>query len=340
MDQMDGLELSLRIHYRPELERPLVLLLSSVGRHFEASVVREAGISRWLTKPVSPSELLDALTDAWEGQRRPDARSAEPSASPAAPGQLRVLLAEDSVVNQKVAMRMLDRLGCQVEVAANGAQAVEMAARTPYDLIFMDCQMPEMDGYEATRRIRENEGEARHAPIVALTAHAMAGDRERCLAAGMDDYLSKPVPREDMETMLRRYAGAASGLPGDVPAPRRDGRFDTDMLLRAVDRDRAILEELARLFRGQSLGQLAELRAALEASDARVVHRTGHALKGSLASLYAKEAAALAHEVEEAGRSGNMELARRVLPKLEEQVRAIPDELLELARTLTGTEDA
>jgi CheY-like chemotaxis protein/HPt (histidine-containing phosphotransfer) domain-containing protein len=298
---------------------------------------------------VSPSELLDALTDAWDGLAHAApapaehaGRTAHAEPTPA----LRVLLAEDSVVNQKVAVRMLGKLGCRVDVAKNGREAVEMAAETAYDVIFMDCQMPEMDGYEATRLIREREGEGRHTPIVALTAHAMAGDRERCLAAGMDDYLSKPVPREGMEAVLRRYADAElsdeaalhGAGQGASDRPAAEPSFDKDTLLRAVDRDPEMIAELARLFRRQALPQLEELRAAVAAGDAESVRRLGHALKGGLATLYAREAAALAHEVEEAGKAGNPKDALRVLPKLEEHVRAIPDELAELARAIAATE--
>jgi HPt (histidine-containing phosphotransfer) domain-containing protein len=138
--------------------------------------------------------------------------------------------------------------------------------------------------------------------------------------------------------MLRRYARSAAKPAGGDGSSRSDGPIDMATLLRAVDHDRPILEELARLFRDQSVEQLAQLRAALDARDADAVRRIGHALKGGLATLFAKETVALAHEVEEAGRSGNLEIAGRVLPRLEEQVRAIPGELLDLARTLGDTE--
>src|SRR5262249_45233977 len=157
--------------------------------------------------------------------------------------------AEDNVVNQKLAVRILERLGCQVELAVNGAVAVEMIAATEYDLVLMDCQMPELDGYEATRRIRARERGLKRIPIVAMTANAMAGDREECLAAGMDDYVSKPVKPGEIAAALRRWAGSGSVSPSAKDEPQsneleRGGEIADP--LRALDpmRDRRTEEHL------------------------------------------------------------------------------------------------
>ncbi len=171
-----------------------------------------AGIDGWVAKPVKPKQLCEALLHVLAHEAiSPKASST--IAAPAKPephstGGLRVLLAEDNVVNQKVAVFMLQRLGCSADVAANGIEALEALTRRHYDVIFMDCQMPEMDGYEAARRIRNLDGDAAGIPIVAMTANAMQGDREECLRAGMDDYISKPVKIEDLEASLARVLKA------------------------------------------------------------------------------------------------------------------------------------
>ena len=337
MEEMDGLELAGRIQGAGDIETPLILLLSSVGRHFDSQIVARAGIARWLTKPVSPSDLFNTITEGWAGRER----RARPRGAPAAPvvPHARVLLAEDSLVNQRVAVRNLQKLGCEVDVASTGAEAVAMSERTSHAMIFMDCQMPEMDGYEATRRIRVREGTAQHTPIVALTAHALAGDRERCLAAGMDDYLSKPVAIPDLLAVVTRYAGsgAAPATEPALSAPPAAARIDAAAILAMVDHEAPVVAELARLFEAQAIPQLAELSAA---GDADAVRRLGHALKSSAATLYARGAAALAHDVEEAGRSGNVDAARSLSARLAEEVRGVQDELNALARGMnSGTEE-
>jgi len=189
----------------------------------EAAHVEEAGFAGYLIKPVKPSLLFDCLLAVLGGEasgaegRAPASLVTRQRLAEEAPGgkqkhrQPRVLLAEDNLVNQKVATRLLERLGCSAEVAANGREAAEALERSDYDLVLMDCQMPEMDGFEAAARIRSMEGRGR-TPIIAMTASGMEGDRERCIAAGMNDYIAKPVSRRALGQVLKKWLGEAPTL--------------------------------------------------------------------------------------------------------------------------------
>src|SRR5438067_398970 len=213
MPDMDGVELTRRIRADAALAGVAVILLTAFGMREDAERAREAGVLRCLTKPVRASLLHDALHAALG--READLPAAHAPAGrvvePLRPG-IRVLLAEDNPVNQDVASRQLARLGIEAHVAGNGREAVEALARASYDVVLMDCYMPEMDGFAATAEIRRREtGIGRHTPIVAMTASALAGDRERCLRAGMDDYVSKPGKREKRREVPAHWAGAAAG---------------------------------------------------------------------------------------------------------------------------------
>jgi CheY-like chemotaxis protein len=215
MPDEDGVHLGLRIQANPLLRGLPVILLTSSGEGLEEEQARRAGIRRVLFKPVRQSSLLDAILTSLVGEDiRQTARAlttphteAEPVAKateePRRKGRL--LVAEDNPVNQRLALKLLEKLGYEVELAANGREAVEKALRGGWDAILMDCQMPEVDGYEATGVIRSREPADVHVPIIAMTANAMKGDRERCLDAGMDDYLSKPVNRGELEAVLGRW---------------------------------------------------------------------------------------------------------------------------------------
>ncbi len=221
MPAMDGEALGLAIQSDPSLRGTIgLILLSSSSRWATKGQLIAAGFAVSLVKPARQSQLLDTLGAVWAGfggtanteapaQDRPAAAS---NASAAAPTkglrQARVLVAEDNLVNQKVALKMLERLGCEVELANNGREAIDMLERGEYDLVFMDCQMPELDGFEATAEIRRRYG--REIPIVAMTANAMEGDRERCIAAGMDDYISKPVKPATFKAAIERWLAAKS----------------------------------------------------------------------------------------------------------------------------------
>ena len=219
LPDMDGESLGRMIKDDPALRETLLVMLTSVGQRGDAKRVSEVGFSAYLVKPVSPPQLLDALSTVLgtykEGisttliTRHTLAESQTAKAVPVPkqekPIHARMLVVEDNVVNQRMAMRMLEKLGCRVDVAANGLEAVEMVERLKYDLVFMDCQMPEMDGYEATAEIRRREDASKHTLIIAMTAHTMQGDREKCLKAGMDDYIAKPIKKESLLKMMEKW---------------------------------------------------------------------------------------------------------------------------------------
>lgn len=202
-----------------------LVILTTVGRRGDGSTAQALGIDAYLTKPIRQSQLLECFCHLLCGVV--PASSPDASASAASPlitrhtltethatTVPRLLLAEDNPVNQKVACKMLEKLGYRVDVAGNGQEAVAAHERAPYPLIFMDCQMPELDGFEATALIRKMEGKSAHTPIVAMTANAMQGDRERCLAAGMDDYVAKPIRPKELQTVLETWLGHRAARTG------------------------------------------------------------------------------------------------------------------------------
>lgn len=230
MPEMDGLTLARAIKADPALAATRLIMLTSLGHHYTAAELREAGIDAYLVKPVKQSRLYDTLVTVVGGAKaeRDLVETAAPLPPAAAPDRpmLRVLVAEDNQTNQKVAMAQLRKLGCTVDIAANGLEALEALSQATYDLIFMDCQMPEMDGYEATRTIRKREADQGHpcpwpvpAYIIAMTANAMLGDREKCLAVGMDDYVSKPMRLSELQVAMNRWRAALSARNPPPGAP-------------------------------------------------------------------------------------------------------------------------
>jgi signal transduction histidine kinase/DNA-binding response OmpR family regulator len=209
MPRMDGITFAHRLHEDPAFARVPIVMLSSYADRTRNAEARAAGIRRILTKPVRRAQLTEALAAALApevvAKTAPPKVARHSQATPTSPA--RILVAEDNPVNQQLARAMLLRLGYQTDVVGNGQEAVESVKNVPYDLVLMDCQMPVMDGFEATRAIRERENGARHTRIVAVTANAMEGDRERCLDAGMDDYLSKPFRAGDLRRVLDRWLG-------------------------------------------------------------------------------------------------------------------------------------
>jgi CheY-like chemotaxis protein len=219
MPGMDGLTLARTIKAEPALAGTRLIILTSLGHAIAPSELQAAGIDSYLVKPVKQSRLYDRLVEAI-GRAQSDPVAARPAVvrpppAGSAPARVKILVAEDNAVNQKVALAQLRKLGHVADAVGNGLEAMAALEQVPYEVIFMDCQMPEMDGYAATQGIRRREAAAilagrPHAPvhIVAMTANAMQGDREKCLAAGMDDYISKPVREADLRAALDRWSAS------------------------------------------------------------------------------------------------------------------------------------
>jgi two-component system sensor histidine kinase/response regulator len=210
MPEMDGFSLVERIRQSPQLATATIMMLTSAGHQRDAARCRELGIAAYLLKPIRQSELREAIARVLGSREQPDTTPLMTRFSvqdaPAHATSLRVLLAEDNLVNQRVGTRLLEKRGHRVVIAANGREALLALEKERFDLVFMDLQMPEIDGFAATATIREKEkGTGKHQEVIALTAHAMTGDRERCLAFGMDAYLSKPIRPQELDLLLQKY---------------------------------------------------------------------------------------------------------------------------------------
>jgi signal transduction histidine kinase/CheY-like chemotaxis protein/HPt (histidine-containing phosphotransfer) domain-containing protein len=325
MPGMDGISLARAFKNDAAIRSTRLVMLTSMGRRGDGRDAQQAGIAAYLTKPVRVSQLQACI--AAVVSKPAEARGAEvvPAAplvtrhtlAAAAERRTRILLAEDSLVNRKVAIALLERLGHRVDVATSGDEAVAAVARTPYDLVIMDCQMPVMDGYEATAEIRRREHGSGRVPIIALTAHAMQGDRDRCLAAGMDDYLTKPIDRGRLAALLdqwlpngpqnpRETTGTmplvdmlAGGTPTAAPvAPLRSPTINFSVLQAMVGDDSESVREILQTFVDSMERYLTTVGAAVGKRDAVAIRRATHGLKGAAASVGAEEVAAIAMQLE------------------------------------------
>jgi CheY-like chemotaxis protein len=218
MPGMGGLEVIERIRTHPKFSSATVMMLTSADQSSSAARCRELGVESYLVKPMKPPELQLAIRRAL-GMLKSSAKPRTEQTGSRPTRRLRILLAEDNAVNQRLAMALFQKMSHEVVLATNGAEAVAKWAGGSFDLVFMDVQMPEVDGFEATQRIRELErGKGGHVPIIAMTARAMSGDRERCLEAGMDEYVSKPVSRQAIEQAIERHSGTRTSPRPDVLA--------------------------------------------------------------------------------------------------------------------------
>ncbi|MDY7229976.1 hybrid sensor histidine kinase/response regulator [Hyalangium rubrum] len=307
MPDMDGIDLALALRKLPDGERLPLILLSS-GTRGTAERLAAVGFAAVLSKPAKSLHLHTVIAQALGAKMAPRPPTAPPLLDRrlAESHPLRILLAEDYVVNQKVALRILEKMGYRAEVAANGLEVLEALQRQRFDVVLMDVQMPEMDGLEATRRIRADLPPARQPRIIAMTASAMQGDRERCLQAGVDDYVAKPVRIEELQAALLRASGEVAVAPTEheQPPPLSEDGFDPSKLdsLRALGED--ALTEVVGLFLANTPGRLQAMREALATGDLETLERSAHSLKSSSAMLGAMRLASVCAQVETAASSG------------------------------------
>ena len=307
MPGMDGFAVAERIRSDPSLSSATVMMLTSASHPGDLARCRELGVGAYVTKPLRHSELLDAVMGAL-GRAAAAPDEASVSRVAAEDGRrLRILLAEDNPVNQKLALGILAKRGHSVRVAQNGREAVEAAEQEPFDLVLMDVHMPEMGGFEATGLIRERERiQGGHLPVVALTARAMTGDREHCLQAGMDDYLTKPVKVKDLLEIIDRLVVKKS-TPEEEPAgDRAESAFEDRVLRDRFDGDLDLLREVAVTFLESTPPLLSGIREAVAAGDPASVSRIAHRLRGSLANFGADEAVEAAFRLEKMGAEGDL----------------------------------
>ena len=335
MPEMDGFALAEQINQHPEYDNATIMMLTSVNRSGDAARCRELGLVDYLIKPIPQTELLRAILRALTISFERDSPSA-PDASHPAPGfakGLHVLVAEDNVVNQRVATRMLQKQGHDVVVATNGKEALAALRQAPFDLVLMDVQMPEMGGFEATGIIRAQEmGTGRRLPIIAMTAHAMKGDLQRCLEAGMDGYLAKPVQATELQQAIEALFSDSpdAGSMGADIAPA-GAVLDQAELLARVDGDRAFLQELAECFLKESPRLLAAIRDAIIGGDAQELGRAAHTLKGSVSNFCAPAAFDAAHNLEMLGGNGDLTGADEAFALLEQTVQRLQSSLVSLS---------
>ncbi len=344
MPLMDGFELVRRIRQQAGQDGLTILMLSSANRPEDSAHAKTLNVAKCLNKPITQSILFNGITGALGTARvdetLPGGLNADLSMAFV---RRRVLLAEDGVVNRKVALNLLEKRGHHVTAVENGKQAIDAWRSEPFDLLLMDVQMPEMDGFEATAVIRAAElATGRRTPIVAITAHAMKGDRDRCIAAGMDDYVSKPFrPRELFEAVEKdrrpEAAAAATGpgsLTGQTPTTAAEpAPFDRDEALQNVGGNDGFLREMIELFLIECPKQMSAVEATRAAGDPAGLMRAAHTLKGSVSMFAANDATAAARRLEKLGRSGELGDCEAAWAELQRHVARLIDALHEELQT-------
>ena len=340
MPESDGFKLAIGINKQTSLELPIIMMLthSSLRSHPD---LRSIGVKATVTKPVRASDLLESIKTALGlGDSRPEIRPEVLKPQMQFDKQaLRILVVEDTPFNQKFIQRLLNRWGHQAMIVENGIKAVEAVTKQSFDIILMDVQMPKMDGFEATAEIRKLEARTgSHIPIIAMTAHAMKGDRERCLTAGMDNYISKPISSDALQNMIAELLPVAT--PAPQPIPRQASKetvtvIDKNALLNAFDNDPGFFREALDMFLSDYPKMLSNIEAAVKANDAKELRMTAHAMKGMVGNFQAKTTARAAQALEEMGRTQNFNGVKKAFEKLTGEMESLKQALIAIAKEET-----
>ena len=338
MPKMDGETLGRIIKDDPALRDTVLVMMTSIGTRGDADRFEKAGFSVYLTKPVKRSQLFNCLMTAIgrkpSDQTSPDRIITRHTVAEKSKQKTRILLAEDNIINQKVALKVLEKLGYRADVAATGLEALKALEMIPYDMVLMDVQMPEMDGLEATKEIRKREKLTAqqkdagfpHIPIIAMTAHAMKGDKEICLKAGMDDYLTKPIqPGKFGETIARWIpddAAAEQDRTGGKPS-EESSVFDRTAFLDRIGGDEELCLEIIGLFLQDVPGQIEFLENTINKKDPALVDRQAHTLKGASGNVGAVSLQDAALQLELAGKNGDLSRATEMLNTIKKEFEKV-----------------
>ena len=332
MPNMDGFGLVEKIRDTPGLSTAAIMMLTSAGYREDVDRCRQLGITSYLLKPVQKWELLAAILNVL-GRVNPSPQStAAQRKPPSTAGSLHILLAEDNRVNQTVASRMLGKMGHSIVVANNGHEALYLLAQQKFDLVLMDIQMPEMDGLTATQKIREGEAQGRsRIPIIAVTAHAMKGDRERCVGAGMDGYITKPINGRALEEAIAAVVpgrhdsrfGTSSKSPEQDAALHSAPAWDIAQTLERLGGDEKLLYEVVEIFLEEGPKQITSLRRAIADGNAADIERAAHSLKGELGYLGIFAVTQKASELEGMGRCRDLQQSAEVFAAFDTEILAI-----------------
>jgi two-component system sensor histidine kinase/response regulator len=339
MPEMDGFEVAKIIKDAPSGKDVRIILLSSIGQRGDSKRCKEIGISGYLPKPIKQLELLDAImmTMGLPSEETPTVITRHKVYEERE--SFNILLAEDNLINQTLAMKLLETRGHRVTLASNGMEAVGAFKKGDFDLILMDIQMPEMDGFEATRHIRAlelkgKESKIERIPIVAMTAHAMTGDREKCIAAGMDDYVSKPVKPEALYSVIDKVARKSQSekeqkriQPSQGTKTFSPKTFDLSGAMETVLGNEDLFQEIAGMFIESCPNHLARIKEGIEENDAGILEREAHSLKGAVGNFSAKEVYEAAYRLEKLGKEGNMATAEEELSTLERALNELVSEM-------------
>lgn len=327
MPGRDGFDLIAKVRKDKNISKTTIIVLTSGERSDDARKCDKYKVAQRLLKPVKQSELFDAIVTAMGGEDDEDAASVHDETPPAT-RPLRILLAEDSLVNQKLTVGLLERHGHEVTVANNGQEAIDILKGRQFDMILMDVQMPELDGLAATRLIREREKQSgsRRMPIIAMTAHALKGDRDRCLAAGMDEYVSKPIRERLLLTAMRMVVGEElTESVSRIESYNTDDKpsadvMDWDEAIKTCGGDHALLRDIVEAFLEEGPRRVAEIRKAIDTSDFELLGRAAHTIKGSMRYFKAQTVFEWSHALEQLGQENTLDGAEEIFLLLRQEL--------------------